>query len=75
MEGRIVTTTTTYSDTQAVRSLFPAINHHQAGDLPGHMALEVAGTNKIIHGENDPPGAAVNGFARRLPVLGGDGPS
>jgi predicted ester cyclase len=58
--------TTIEANKRTIRSLFQAINEHQVGDLPDHIAADVTDHNKIIHGEADEPGAAFDGFAQQL---------
>jgi ketosteroid isomerase-like protein len=51
---------------QTIRGLFTAINKHDLTALPDYLAPDVVDHNKVIHGEEDTPGAAFEGFARQL---------
>jgi predicted ester cyclase len=51
---------------QTIRDLFTAINKHDVTALPDYLAPDVVDYNKIIHGEQDAPGAAFEGFTRQL---------
>ncbi len=51
---------------RTIRDLFAAINRHDLTALPDYLAPDVVDHNKIIHGEEDEPGAAFGGFARQL---------
>jgi ketosteroid isomerase-like protein len=57
---------TTAANKETVRCLFEAINAHRLAALPDYLAPDVVDHNKIIHGEDDVPGAAFEGFARQL---------
>jgi predicted ester cyclase len=51
---------------QTIERLFRLINEHRIAALPDYLAPDVVDHNKIIHGEEDVPGAAFEGFARQL---------
>ena len=51
---------------RTIQGLFTAINEHRLAALPAYLAPDVVDYNKIIHGEDDVPGAAFEGFARQL---------
>ncbi len=57
---------TTEYNKETIFCLFEAINAHRLAALSDYLAPDVIDHNKIIHGEDDVPGAAFEGFARQL---------
>ena len=49
-----------------VSGFFAALNDRRLEDLSQYMALDVVDHNKVIHGEEDAPGAAFEGFRQQL---------
>ncbi|MEU9112173.1 ester cyclase [Streptomyces sp. NPDC048483] len=55
---------------QVVEGFLAAVNERRTGDFPTFMAPDVIDHNKIIHGEEDRPGAAFEGFRQQLTAFG-----
>ena len=53
-----------------VRGFVAAINAHDLQELARWLAPDVVDHNKIIHGEGDEPGAALDGFRQQLAAFG-----
>ncbi|NME98931.1 ester cyclase [Aneurinibacillus aneurinilyticus] len=54
------------SNKEVVENFFKAINNRQLEKLVEYMAKDVVDHNKIIHGEEDKPGAAFDGIQQQL---------
>jgi ketosteroid isomerase-like protein len=58
---------------QVVSDFFQAINERRDADWPSYLAADVVDHNKVIFGEADEPGAAIDGFRQQLEAFGEGG--
>ena len=58
------------SNKKVVTSFFAALNDRRMDLVAGYLASDVVDHNKIIFGEPDEPGAALDGFRRQLDAFG-----
>ncbi|MFI9048035.1 ester cyclase [Streptomyces sp. NPDC053427] len=55
---------------KVVDGFVAAVNERRIDDFPDFLARDVIDHNKIIHGEEDRPGAAFEGFRQQLAAFG-----
>ncbi|ARF59667.1 ester cyclase [Streptomyces gilvosporeus] len=53
-----------------IQGFIDAFNERRIDDFPDYLAADVIDHNKIIHGEEDRPGAAFDGFRQQLAAFG-----
>jgi ketosteroid isomerase-like protein len=58
------------SNKNVVTSFFAALNDRRMDLVAGYLASDVVDHNKIIFGEPDEPGAALEGFRQQLDAFG-----
>ncbi|MFK4145065.1 ester cyclase [Streptomyces sp. NPDC004065] len=66
--------TTAVDGKQVVLAFITALNDRSRQDWVRHLAPDVIDHNKIIFGEEDTPGAAIEGFRQQLAAFSTDDP-